>query len=383
MRLCFVCDEYPPSLHGGIGTFTQLLGRGLVDAGHGVRIIGRDDGAPSTAGTEESDLGVRVTRLRPAAGRLGWVQDRIAVWRKVVTWARMGKIDAVEVPDYLGPAAGWPRLPIPVVARLHSSATLLNAELGRPPRRQVRLLERASLRRADAVVSVSRYTAERSARYFGVDIANCTVSYVPIGPAPAHAGISRQSHRVVFAGKLARMKGVLTLMTAWALVRAAVTDAELHIYGGDRPGASGTSMRSELLAMLPSGTIPSVVFHGHVTRDHLLAELPLAACAVFPSYVEAFAYAPLEAMAAGCATIYTMRASGPELITHGEDGLLVDPDDPRGLADALIAVLTDPAMARRLGDRGRVRSTRFAVPRIAKEQSEFYASVLQAWGARA
>ena len=40
MKACFVCSEYPPSLHGGIGTYTRVLGRALRHRGHEVRVIG-------------------------------------------------------------------------------------------------------------------------------------------------------------------------------------------------------------------------------------------------------------------------------------------------------------------------------------------------------
>lgn len=377
MKICFVCDEYPPGAHGGIGTFTQVLGRGLVDAGHSVRVIGTYAGDGTPAGRPESDRGVQVTRLRPSTGTLGWIRDRISLWRTIDEWARRDEIDLVEVPDYLGPAAGWPRIRVPIVVRLHSSATVLSSELGRPLNRRVRLLESRSLRRADALVSVSRYTAVQSQRQFGIQTADCAVSHVPIEPMPAVAGTARQPGRVAFVGKLTVMKGIVTLFRAWKLVREAGVDAQLHIYAGDRPGVHGSSMRRELLGLLPPATVPSVVFHGQVARERVLAELPLATCAVFPSYTESFGYAPLEAMAAGCATIFTTRACGPELITHGQNGVLVDPDDPRGLADALLALLADPSLARRLGESGRVRSERFAVPRIASEQLAFFESVLE------
>jgi hypothetical protein len=40
LELCFICSEYPPGPHGGIGTMTQVLARALVARGHGVRVIG-------------------------------------------------------------------------------------------------------------------------------------------------------------------------------------------------------------------------------------------------------------------------------------------------------------------------------------------------------
>ncbi len=77
--------------------------------------------------------------------------------------------------------------------------------------------------------------------------------------------------------------------------------------------------------------------------------------AVFPSYAEAFAIAPLEAMAWGCPTIYSQRGSGPELIRHGDDGWLVDPDQTSDLSQAISRLLKDDVLANRLGTQGRRR----------------------------
>ncbi len=66
---------------------------------------------------------------------------------------------------------------------------------------------------------------------------------------------------------------------------------------------------------------------------------------MFPSYAEAFALAPLEAMAAGCPTVYSQRGSGPELIENNRDGLLVEPDQPGEIAETIIRVLEDNNLA--------------------------------------
>lgn len=114
-------------------------------------------------------------------------------------------------------------------------------------------------------------------------------------------------------------------------------------------------------------------FHGHVTREKIFHALQTARLAVFPSYAEAFALAPMEAMACGCATVYTRRASGPELIEHNKTGLLVDPDQPGEIADAIIHLLTDDDLTRRLGDAGRKRiQEKFSIQAMVAENETFY-----------
>jgi hypothetical protein len=90
-----------------------------------------------------------------------------------------------------------------------------------------------------------------------------------------------------------------------------------------------------------------------VERERVQAEFQACRAAVFPSYAEAFSMVPLEAMAQGCPVIYSNRHSGPELIDHGRNGLLVDPDRSDEIAAAIVRLLRDGAEAARLGAAGR------------------------------
>jgi glycosyltransferase involved in cell wall biosynthesis len=382
MNLCLVCSEYPPGLHGGIGTATQLLARALVQAGHAVRVIGvygREHRAPERG----EDQGVQVWRLREPGVRLGWLVARYRLWRAIAGWVRAERVELVEVPDYEGWAAGWPRLPVPVVARLHGSATYFAAELGQPLGATVRRLERASLRRADFRCATSRYVAEHTARLFGLPAPDA-ILFNPVELPAAGDQPARSAQRVVFSGTLTPKKGVVSLVQAWPAVLRECPQAELHLYGKDRPAESGASMRAWLQEQLPDAARPSVQFHGHVAREELFAALATARLAVFPSVAEAFALAPLEAMARACPTIYTRRGSGPELIRHDADGWLVEPDRPDEIAAAIVGLLRDDALAARLGAAGQARvRALFAIDVLRPLNEAFYRRCLDAFAARA
>lgn len=355
MNICFVCNEYPPGAHGGLGTFTRVLGRALVKAGHGVRVTGC---YPASYGGEahERDEGVDVWRHAEPAGRLGWIAARHAVYRQVAGWARAGEVDVVEVADWFGPAAGWPRLPVPVVARLNGSATFFAGELKRPVGRMAFALERASLRRVDDWSSASAFTAERTRALFKLSRPPATILYNPVEPPDTAAEtVVRSATRVVFTGTLTAKKGVVSLIRAWPAVLAAVPGAELHLYGKDAAADGGGSMREFLSQQLASSGTGGVTFHGHVAREAIFAALQRARAAVFPSYAEAFGIAPFEAMVRGCPTIYTAREPGPELVRDGIDGLLVNPDDPDAIAAAILRLLRNDELAAGLGEQGRRR----------------------------
>jgi glycogen synthase len=354
LRVCFVCNEYPPGVHGGIGTMTQVLARALVRAGHQVRVVGvypRSVAEPE----EADDQGVRVVRLRRPTCHLGWLLARQRLFRQIAAWSRGGELDLVEVPDWQGWGATWRRLPVPLLVRLNGSATYFAAEMRQRVDRVVYFLENATLRRADFCCSASRYTAERTEQLFGLRRPADAILYNPVESLPVIESTPRFRARVVYSGTLTEKKGVVPLFQAWSRITQAFPDAELHVYGKDGRTADGRSMREYLAAQLDGPAKQSVRFFGHVARETLLAALQQARAAVFPSFAEAFAIAPLEAMACGCPTIYSQRGSGPELMRDGCDGLLVDPACPEEIAQAIGRLLADDSLAQQLGTAGRRR----------------------------
>jgi glycosyltransferase involved in cell wall biosynthesis len=109
-----------------------------------------------------------------------------------------------------------------------------------------------------------------------------------------------------------------------------------------------------------------------------------AGAAVFPSYAEAFAVAPLEAMAAGCPTIFTQRGSGPELLTHGREGLLVDPDNSGDIAESILRLLRNPSFAQEIGEAGRARIQQvFSIDRLVSQNVAFYERCVSDFRAKA
>jgi len=381
MKICFECSEYPPGPHGGIGSLVQIMARGLAGAGHQVRVAGL---YPSSypAPDYEEDGGIRVWRLRLPASRWGWIGARIRLYRLVKSWCEAGEVDLVEVPDYGAPAAYWPSLPVPVVARLSGSTTFFRSEMGRRPGRTAKLLERASLRRADFILSESRYLEERTRAVFALGGAPGEVIYNPVDmPAPAPP-VVRDRNAVMFAGTLTEKKGVISLVRSWPGVVRAFPGAVLHVWGKDGQAPAGGSMQSYLATLVPAEVSASVVFHGHVPLDTLLGAFRTAGMAVLPSYAEGFALTPLHAMAAGCPVVYTSRGSGPELIRDRVTGLLVDPDRPEEIGAAIRALLGDAQMASRIGEAGRQHVERnFARPVLLAQNEQFYKRCLDRFGA--
>ncbi|MEL7061605.1 MAG: glycosyltransferase family 4 protein, partial [Acidobacteriota bacterium] len=98
---------------------------------------------------------------------------------------------------------------------------------------------------------------------------------------------------------------------------------------------------------------------------------------------EGFPVAILEAMAAGLPVVTTRVSGNPEAVEHEKTGLLVDPLDVSGLAEALVRLLDDPAWARRLGNAGRRRiEAEFSIERIADDYLRLWQNLASDPGGR-
>ena len=111
----------------------------------------------------------------------------------------------------------------------------------------------------------------------------------------------------------------------------------------------------------------------------------LACCdiAVLPSRAEGLPNAILEYMAAGLPTIASRVGGNAELIEDGVTGLLVPSEDSAALSDALLALLRDPGLARRMAQNGHEFTIRnFSFERLVREVDELYSELLRGGGSR-
>jgi glycosyltransferase involved in cell wall biosynthesis len=157
--------------------------------------------------------------------------------------------------------------------------------------------------------------------------------------------------QVIAVGRLARQKRPDVAVRAFAAIRDRVPGATLAFVG------DGPERRAVESLILELGLADAVSLMG--ARDDVPELLASAQCLVLASDYEGCPLSVIEAMAAGVPVVATRVGGVPELVADGATGLLAEPRDPAALARALATVLTDPALARRLGDAGR---------RLAQEQ---------------
>lgn len=216
---------------------------------------------------------------------------------------------------------------------------------GSPLRRLLNPLNDAlapvAVRRADAVRTVSTQTTGL-VRELGVEPAAVFPSYVDAEAFLERAPVPLPERpRAVFVGVLERYKAFDTLVEAWRRAASQVPDATLHLVGDGMM----RDRAQRLVADLPAQTEWST----RLAAEEVAAAMDASWLVCLPSRSEGLPRVAIEAACRGRAIVGGNRAGIPDVVKHGENGLLVDPDDADDLAGALVRILSDRGEAERLG----------------------------------
>jgi glycosyltransferase involved in cell wall biosynthesis len=347
LKIAFVVPSYFPTW-GGVQNQVRAQARELMKRDYEVEIVTwkREPHLPSI---EVLD-GVLVRRVDRS--RRGVLRDVLAFLEMGYTLTRVAaRVDIIAAYHLLTTAflagfaaalTGTPIISRPAAGSDQPGADL-NMMVGTRLDRRLRRLLAWPLRRG-AVVAISHWIAE-NLQELGfkhiVRIPNAIEDtglrnreqlrndlYVPLG-IPSAAPVA------VAAGRLVDAKGFDQLISAWAQVRIAQSNAVVVIVGS---GPREAALRA---AAVDAGVADSVIFVPFSTRarDYMSA----ADVAVMPSRFEGLSNVLLEAMMEGVPIVATAVSGAVDFLEDGINGRLVPPEDPEALAKALIDVLRAPA----------------------------------------
>jgi glycosyltransferase involved in cell wall biosynthesis len=211
-------------------------------------------------------------------------------------------------------------------------------------------LERRTCRDARVIFAMSTFLRDALVDDYGVDPDRVVVVGAGANTiAPSLEGKRYDAQVALFVGLKFEIKGGETLLEAWETVRRHLPEARLQIVGPKQDPGGG----------------PGVEWLGVVDDWERLERLYSEASAfVLPAHFEPFGLVFPEAMGRGLPCIATDHCAMPEIVRDGTDGLLVPPHDAEALAEAIVALLGDPARAEAMGHAA-------------------YASVLERWTWRA
>ncbi len=298
-----------------------------------------------------------------------------------------GGVDVFHTSDWVHP----PLSTAASVTTIHDIGALIHPEWYSPDvvaihrRKNVLAAERA-----DGIVAISEFTKAELLGAFGIPPERVHVVYNGVSPEfrPSTESVTRRvrdrfslpERFLLYVGTREPRKNLRGLVRifervasedeAIGLVIVGLTgqESERHVQGSQ--AWTGDPLTA---ACHPKELGPRVRVLGQVALDELIALYGTAEALCFPTLYEGFGLPLLEAMACGCPVVASNTTAVPEVV--GDAGVLVDPLDEDGFAEATLSLLKDSGEQRRLGEVGILRAEAFSWSRTAKGTRAVYRSV--------
>jgi N-acetyl-alpha-D-glucosaminyl L-malate synthase BshA len=270
-------------------------------------------------------------------------------------------------------AAGNPPRKLPFVTTLHGTdITLVGADRSYLP------ITRYSIEQSDGVTAISHYLRERTLKEFELknsirvihNFVNCNTYCRDQHAAERRAEYASKDERIlVHLSNFRPVKRIADVIEIFDRVQKKLPAKLLLI--GDGPERSSAEW-----LVRRKGIQDKVNFLGKQERVNEM--LAVADLMLLPSELESFGLAALEAMACEVPTIASRVGGIPEVIDHGETGMLAEVGDVETMSRYAIDLLSDEAALKAMGRRARAAATgRFCASDIIKQYEEFYRWVLE------
>ena len=389
LRVAMLTREYPPEVYGGAGVHVEYLARSLADlvdltvhcqgADRPDGALGRGDDRPYPPAVAHRPW----DKLAAASSALQVISTDLAMT------AAVGGADLVHSHTWYANLAGHLSsllYGVPHVMTAHSLEPLRpwKAEQLGGGYALSSWCERTAIESAAAVIAVSQgMAADIRVSYPAVPADRVHVIYNGIDAnqyrpdqgrdALDRFGVDPAEPSVVFVGRVTRQKGLPVLLRAAEWIDPS---AQLVLCAGQADTAELQAEVTGLVEHLRASRSGVIWLPGMLAKSEVIQILSHATVFVCPSEYEPLGIVNLEAMACGCAVVASDVGGIPEVVADGETGRLVPPGDERALAEAVNALIANPATAAEFGTRGRKRAVaEFSWDKIAAQTAGLYAEL--------
>jgi glycogen synthase len=386
MRTLTFSWEYPPVIEGGLARHVRKLSENLVQEGVEVHVLTR--GSEHLPAREQRH-GVIVHRVtqppfpRDVKAFIRWVASMNESMATAGTELDDElRFDLIHSHDWLVAGAAERvarRAPRPWIATVHAT------EYGRHqgwvqtyPQSHIHAAERAMARRADRVITCSRYMRSHVSDVFGIRAAKITAMQNGIDPRdlePVAADLDALRARyaqpgerlVLLVGRLVYEKGFHLALDALAPVIKRLGNVRFVVAG---TGTAEAELRRQAWRL---GLHRTGVFLGWVGDDMLHSLYRIADLCIVPSIYEPFGIVALEAMASGCLCVVADTGGLREVVPDdGTVGLRFPSRDAAALQEILERVLTDETERAQLVAEAREHVLRFDWAEVARQTLGVY-----------
>ncbi|ABW15739.1 glycosyl transferase group 1 [Parafrankia sp. EAN1pec] len=393
LSVLFLCEQYPPIVWDGAGTYTAALAAALVGLGHNVHVLC----AQGRQFTDTVEHGVHVHRrpllqvpITRALGGFGarlrgplHPRDSLALRASLAlsysTWMRQIGLrpDVIETQD--GETRGLIEALCrtrPLAIHLHCPTMLTVRMAGQPLGVRGQLadrLDRASASLAAVVTSPSQLLVDELRRdgWLGDRDVEVIPNLFDAGPWRDIPDARGTEPTIAVVGRLEPYKGVDVLLEASARLRAAGVAHRLAVVGRSSgvidgvPSGAWLARRARELRL-------DVEFSGHLAGREVRDVYRGARVVAVPSRFESFSIVAAEAMAAGRPVVVTKRTGIAPFVQRWGAGSVVETGDPGALASALAPFLLDAGRAVAVGERGRLGVAELDPQAIARRKEAAY-----------
>ena len=362
MKIALVSQEYPPDSSGGIATQTFMKAKGLSALGHRVFVVSRSSDEKRHESEAENIVVIRIpgfeniiTDMRDV---VQWLSYSMSVASELESLHKRENLEIIDFAEW--GAEGYIHLLnryqwnyVPVVIQLHGPLVMFSHIMNWPEKNSAFYrvgthMEATCIRLADAVYSSSDCSAQWIRSYYHPGIGEIPVIHTGIDTTlfTPQAADKHKQPTIIFVGKFVRNKGVVELVEAAAQLIASFPGLRLEMIG---PGEE--DLKKELRKKAIALKAPDLLqFPGLMQKHEVAQRLSRAHVFAAPSHYEGgpgFVY--LEAMACGLPVVACSGSGVSEIVTDGENGFLVPPADVQALKEALAKLLSDKALAARMG----------------------------------
>lgn len=378
MKIAFLTSEFPhPKMgsSGGIGTSILNLSKGLTEAGHEVSVLvyGQKE---DESFIENGIFFYRIKNVKLKGFSRLFTQKKIQ--KLINKLVRENKIELLEAPDWTGITSNI-KPNCPVVIRLNGSDTYFCHLDNRPVKFLNKFREKRALQNADALISVSKYTADLTKELFSLQHDFTVIpNSIDIDKFSVDGTIEVQENTILYFGTLIRKKGLLELPLIFNEVYKKNNKAKLILVGRDTADiiSGNSSTWKMMLTLFEAAALQNVEYLGSVPYDEIKKHISSAAVCVFPTFAEALPVSWIEAMAMQKAIVASDIGWATEVIDDCVDGFLSHPKNHNLFADRILELLDNQKLRNQFGLEARKKVIqKFSIEVVAKQSADFYQKI--------
>jgi len=234
-------------------------------------------------------------------------------------------------------------------------------------------LDIRGIKRASHIIAVSKHTQNDLIQYLKIPDGRMSVIYNGIDHSifKPHTIKLLDKPYILYVGSERPRKNLSRLFEAFAKLKGEFPELKLAKVGIS--GRAKKYRRETMRKLVSLGLTGDVIFVEYITELDLAYYYSSAALLAYPSLYEGFGFPLLEAMACGCPVVTSNTSSLPEVV--GEAGIMVNPYDTDGLAQAMRRVLTDDKLRDDMVRKGLEQAKRFSWEKAAEQTLEVYNKV--------